>query len=200
MRTRHRIPAIFSLSMLDVFCCALGCVILLWLWNDRMAKQRAKAASETHSLLEIARGELADTQRALSIARSQASTLAAERDKLSGELAAARSTIDQKSQDLKDAIARGDEAEDLLAKKQKEHERLSVSAAAAQKRVMELETLVREKEDRLAIAMRKAADLDDLLHTAEGRMKQLRSKAEAVPGLRSELDAKDKRLADADAR
>ena len=27
MRTRHRMPMIFSLSMMDVFCCTLGCVI-----------------------------------------------------------------------------------------------------------------------------------------------------------------------------
>ncbi len=38
MRVRHRIPSIFSLAMVDVFCCALGCVILLWLINLREAK------------------------------------------------------------------------------------------------------------------------------------------------------------------
>ncbi len=39
MRVRHRIPSIFTLSMVDVFCCSLGCVILLWLINLRDAKQ-----------------------------------------------------------------------------------------------------------------------------------------------------------------
>ncbi len=33
MRVRHKIPSIFNLSMVDVLCCALGCVILLWLIN-----------------------------------------------------------------------------------------------------------------------------------------------------------------------
>ena len=39
MRVRHRIPSIFNLSMVDVLCCSLGCVILLWLINLRDAKQ-----------------------------------------------------------------------------------------------------------------------------------------------------------------
>jgi hypothetical protein len=38
MRIRHRPPSIFNLSMVDVFCCALGCVLLLWLWHLRKAQ------------------------------------------------------------------------------------------------------------------------------------------------------------------
>jgi hypothetical protein len=40
MRVRHKIPSIFNLSMVDVLCCALGCVILMWLVNLRVAKTR----------------------------------------------------------------------------------------------------------------------------------------------------------------
>jgi septal ring factor EnvC (AmiA/AmiB activator) len=46
MRVRHRIPSIFNLSMVDVMCCALGCVILLWLINLREAKQHEDSAEE----------------------------------------------------------------------------------------------------------------------------------------------------------
>ena len=46
MRTRHRMPMIFSLSMMDVFCCTLGCVILLWLINQREAMLRTRSAQE----------------------------------------------------------------------------------------------------------------------------------------------------------
>ena len=43
MRIRHRIPSIFNLSMVDVLCCALGCVILLWLVNQEdMTKEPAQ--------------------------------------------------------------------------------------------------------------------------------------------------------------
>src|SRR5438132_3452970 len=62
MPIRHRIPSIFNLSMVDVLCCALGCVILLWLLNLREAKQRADAAGEAEKLLAATRADLADTQ------------------------------------------------------------------------------------------------------------------------------------------
>ena len=42
MRVRHRIPSIFNLSMVDVLCCALGCVILLWLLNLRQGERRGR--------------------------------------------------------------------------------------------------------------------------------------------------------------
>ncbi len=55
MRVRHRIPSIFTLSMVDVMCCALGCVILLWLINLREAKHHEDTAAaklaETTNLL-----------------------------------------------------------------------------------------------------------------------------------------------------
>ena len=36
---RHRPPTLVSMWMLDVFCCALGCVTLLWLLKTREAGQ-----------------------------------------------------------------------------------------------------------------------------------------------------------------
>src|SRR5579863_7219398 len=43
MKTRHKIPAVFSIYMVDVLCCALGCVILLWqLYHQDSEEQTAK--------------------------------------------------------------------------------------------------------------------------------------------------------------
>jgi hypothetical protein len=65
MRVRHRVPSIFNLSMVDVLCCALGCVILLWLLNLRNARDHemkaAEKLAEAHS--ESARAR-ADTELA----------------------------------------------------------------------------------------------------------------------------------------
>jgi hypothetical protein len=58
MRPHHRIPSIFNLSMVDVLCCALGCVILLWLVNFREARRKSVAAGETGKLLAQARVDL----------------------------------------------------------------------------------------------------------------------------------------------
>ena len=49
MRVRHRTPSIFSISMVDVLCCALGCMILMWInksdENETTAKTLAAAGS-----------------------------------------------------------------------------------------------------------------------------------------------------------
>jgi hypothetical protein len=56
MRVRHKIPSVFSLSMVDVLCCALGCVILIWLLNSKMsADEAADAEKERNHLLDEAR-------------------------------------------------------------------------------------------------------------------------------------------------
>ena len=44
MRVRHKPPTFVSMWMLDVFCCALGCVTLLWLLNTRQAGDQTAAA------------------------------------------------------------------------------------------------------------------------------------------------------------
>src|SRR6185369_2240418 len=81
MRTRHRMPMIFSLSMMDVFCCTLGCVILLWLVNQREAMLRTRAASEVTGRLEVTRATLAAAER--------------DRDDLRRQLTGLRSDLQQ---------------------------------------------------------------------------------------------------------
>ena len=60
MRVRHRIPSIFNLSMVDVLCCALGCVILIWLINLRESKQHEEQAG---SLLQKKESEIAELEK-----------------------------------------------------------------------------------------------------------------------------------------
>ena len=43
MQIRHRTPTIFSIYMVDVLCCALGCVVLMWQYNLNEAEERAAA-------------------------------------------------------------------------------------------------------------------------------------------------------------
>ncbi len=44
MINRHRVPTVFSIYMLDVICCALGCVILLWQLKHSEAEEQTEAA------------------------------------------------------------------------------------------------------------------------------------------------------------
>src|SRR5690242_12951446 len=81
MRVRHRIPSIFNLSMVDVLCCALGCVILLWLVNLREAKYHEESAEEEHRRVTT---ELTGTKMEL---ESQIEALQAEKKAKQAETA-----------------------------------------------------------------------------------------------------------------
>src|SRR5712691_2914372 len=82
MRVRHRVPSIFSLSMVDVLCCALGCIILLWLLNAKQNDADAEERSKEIALLRKSTGDdRTKSQSLLSSARN-------EQAKLLGQLAA----------------------------------------------------------------------------------------------------------------
>jgi myosin heavy subunit len=74
MRIRHRVPTLFTLSMLDVFCCALGCVIFLWLYNEKLAKERFIKAGQTEEQLSQTQSELVSAQRLLEDMRKNLSS------------------------------------------------------------------------------------------------------------------------------
>jgi hypothetical protein len=86
MRVHHKIPSIFTLSMVDVLCCALGCVILLWLLNLREAKEHEDTASET---ARLGAARLAETE----VERDAAYGLLSETDKRLNELEAERDRL-----------------------------------------------------------------------------------------------------------
>src|SRR5205809_6816338 len=94
MRTRHRIPMIFSLSMMDVFCCTLGCVILLWLINQREAMLRARSASEVTNRLEVTRATLAAAERDRDDLRRQLAGLRSDLQQSQSAAEAARADLD----------------------------------------------------------------------------------------------------------
>src|SRR6266699_3087475 len=69
MQTRHKVPIIFTLYMVDVLCCALGCVILLWFLKVHEAKGQMREAqltnnrlARTQEQLHGATGEVADVR------------------------------------------------------------------------------------------------------------------------------------------
>jgi hypothetical protein len=64
MMNRHRVPTVFSIYMLDVICCALGCVILLWQVKHNEAEEQTEAArlAEAAAMQAQASYEKADNQ------------------------------------------------------------------------------------------------------------------------------------------
>lgn len=55
MLLRHKVPTIFNIYMLDVICCALGCVILLWQVAHQEAEKQTAEAKQKASDAEKSR-------------------------------------------------------------------------------------------------------------------------------------------------
>jgi hypothetical protein len=200
--------------MVDVLCCALGCVILLWLLNFRDARRRAALAGQNSVLLAEARLHLdestkdaddlrkrlgsaeQDVQRTTALLRS----VQADRDKaqvltqtLTGDLDRARSQLTDLTKEHAAQKSYASAAADLLAKKTQEQQALAKKLQAAEKGLMTLEALTRETETRATTAAKTADDLASRLRDAEARVKELRLLADQLPVVRADrTDAKAK--------
>jgi hypothetical protein len=204
MRVRHRIPTIFSLSMLDVFCCALGCVILLWLWNARLSKARAKTTDETRQLLESARAELTDARRLidslkgdLSGARGSIASLTADRDQTLKELAGAEKSI----VGLKSDLASARERESALTNQRDETQK---DLAAAQANMANIRRQVDFLAKKNKEQQESAADLASLLEKKRKDEEELKNKSalaqQRIQDLEVLLRDRDKELTIASAK
>lgn len=155
MRTRHRIPTIFNLSMVDVLCCALGCVILLWLVNFREAKRRALAAGETA-------GRLASTAEDLAVARRRLAAFEQQVRDLQTRHEAALAWKKLANQAREQIQVRLTETEDHLASSQKDR---SV-----------LQTRLREQDAMIRKAAQNADELAQRLRDAKADAQKLRDR------------------------
>src|SRR3954471_16305350 len=95
MQTRHRIPTIFNLSMVDVLCCALGCVILLWLVYFKEARSRAVAVGQSSKELSVAMVKLDDLGRDLTAAQKLLLAGSQKNQHLAGQLLEVSAQRDQ---------------------------------------------------------------------------------------------------------
>lgn len=201
MRTRHRMPMIFSLSMMDVFCCTLGCVILLWLINQREAMLRTRAATAATQQLTDARGALANLtaerdslQRLLDTAHADMTSLRDQAGQIRKELDSVRARTDELVKQLADQRDRAQDAEDRLAKKSAAEQQLTRLRANDQRQIIELEKSLRERESAAELLTRQAADLTERLTTADARATQFRKQAELLPEVREAAVASDARI------
>ncbi len=193
MRVHHRIPTIFNLSMVDMLCCALGCVILLWLLNMRDARERALAVSATS-------GKLQSTQAALDVTSGKLSALVDERDaardraemlqregrSLAGDLVQAQQEADRLSKLLQTQTQRTRNASERVATLARSQQALNEEKKNAEEKVEALENLLSEKMTEARGAMRRADDLTAKLEEAQDRNRKLQENAER---LRAQLTA-----------
>lgn len=193
MRTRHKIPTIFNLSMVDVLCCALGCVILLWLVNFREAKRRTLAVGETATRLDAANLELALFRGRLTETEKQLRDLQGERDAAVMRAAATARDRDTVQAQLADVS-------DRLAKKTLDARVLTRDLATMEKERDALQGLLRDKEALARAAARDADALNTRLRDADAQLTRLRAQADRLPGLEKDLAGYRDRSADSATR
>ncbi len=162
MRTRHRTPTLFSLSMVDVFCCALGCVILLWLLNLREARERAEQAGQTDLQLASARQERDRLRAELEQARDELRGAEEDRRSLAARV--------KQAQEERDAARGGSQdAERRLTAKAAEVADLERKMTAAAGRVAALERELKDKNALLGAAGSRADGLAERLTSEEAK-------------------------------
>jgi hypothetical protein len=223
MQTRHRIPTVFNLSMVDVLCCALGCVILLWLVNFREAKRRAKAAGETVVHLAETRTALDATRRALNDSqtreqqlhhaleetqktrdRAQKLALAASKDAddTHAALQTALADIAGLRKDLKALQGVNVLLTEELAKKTKDFSGLGQRLTSANTSIRDLEKQLQAQMALLASAGAQVQDLTARLKVSDAEIAALRRQAAQLMAegkvARDKLAAADTRTASQD--
>lgn len=214
MRTRHRPPSLVSMWMLDVFCCALGCVTLLWLVNTRIAGEEARKATSTQTELTSTQEQLLAVQQDLEnttarlnaqIDDLQARLLAVtrERDDTARQLAVAKAETSEVAKKLARSTTTNQALEELLRKKQTEAADLTTRLATSSVSIEELQKLLRERtreRDDLTLQAKAAEeqlnDVDAKLRALAKTAEDAKAQAAAMAKSGNELAAAKARMAD----
>lgn len=211
MKVRHKTPTLVSMWMLDVFCCALGCVTLLWLLNTRQAGDQAVAARSHLEQLSLTRKDLSDTLNRLA-------RLNAETELLGGRLRAAVDTQAELTNRLGLAQRDAESLQNRLADANRDLAAARASAdayakelASAEARAKAAETALLQKKQEIMDLTRQAlnatAAVDDLsrqLRDAAAERAALEAKYQGVQrdlaGLESKLAGAEAKLKAADEK
>lgn len=170
MRVRHKQPTLVSMWMLDVFCCALGCVTLLFLLNSRMASDEAEANKTALIDLRTTERKLAAVLDELEKTRLRLNSEEAGREKLSAALTETlglKLKLTEELTQLSASLATTRTEKDDLAKKlalvRDEAKAAKALADATQLALNAAEAKVTSNAKELATTRAMATDADDIL-------------------------------------
>jgi predicted nucleic acid-binding Zn-ribbon protein len=205
MRTRHRIPSVFNLSMVDVLCCALGCVILLWLLNLREAKQKAAQAGQSDEKvvalrrdLAAVRAEVADLTGKYAAAQEQLSESERRTATVRAQFDAAAERATQLEKDLIAVRSQKASTDDMLARRLREMSDLEKKRGAAAERAAALESELRDSTAQAKEAEARAKDYRDRLAAEEalarGLEKEINKRVRGQEDLEKSLALRDRDL------
>ena len=208
MRTRHKQPTLVSMWMLDVFCCALGCVILLWVLESLSSTEQSKKARNALQDLSRTKNELVATQDDFAKTKS---VLNATVQDLRGALAVMTAERDEKDKDLIRANADISDTKKALAIATSDLADAKNRLAAANEDLKSVKEDVAKIEARVATVLaemkkkdKAAAEVNTQLVTASSAeatlQKLLRERLKEIDALTSQKKQSDDRLSDLDAK
>ena len=174
MQKKHRMPNLFNIYMIDVLCCALGCIIFLWLANMREAKLTEEKLQEQTALLED------EKTKALSerdLARANVALLGQKVMDLQGQLKADQLVIEKKDNTIKD---------------NKQQKLLYIAEIAGQKKDIDLRAKrMEEVAEKLAQWVKLADDAEARAKRLENELNILKANATGLQkSLAMEIDLK----------
>ncbi|MCE9533548.1 MAG: hypothetical protein K8T89_20855, partial [Planctomycetes bacterium] len=214
MRIRHKPPTLVSMWMLDVFCCALGCVILLLLLKMRETSLIAEESEQASSELVDTKLTLTDCQETnfalsedLSDRNRQLALVQQERDELAKNLALVRDERVAKGKILATAEnAIKTLSADLALNKQKLEDNAKLLAMTREKSAVTDDQLARRKDEvaeltrKVTEARKTEESLERLLREKEkvrvDTMKQAADLTDRLAAIEAKLRASDIKVDD----
>lgn len=201
MLLRHKVPTVFNIYMLDVICCALGCVILLWQVAHQEAEEQTDAAKMAKEKYEKAHQELvlassdvivlqssvADWQKkhdallkALAVAEQQrddANNLVVVRqkdlDKSRADLSLSAKQLKKLQADLEEVLASEKKTKAELTGIVKLNADLLARIALSEKKIEKLNEEISLKLGEIKLATKKSQEQADALKLSEEETRKL---------------------------
>jgi len=211
MRQRHRPPNLVSMWMLDVFCCALGCVILLLLLKMRESSIIAEESAQVSSILDDTRLTLADVQEGSRVLTADVADrdatlllLTQDRDEQAKNLALTRTERDALARKLALAEDTVKTTEAELALVRKNLDEMARKLALTQEKSTTTQADLATRSSEVAALSKKLTDLqkadDDLQRLIREKEKTRAELARQSLDLSDRLSAAEKRAGNADKR
>jgi hypothetical protein len=192
--------------MVDVLCCALGCMILMWLNSAHDGEENSNKLLAATTDLDKVRADEARWRRELASSRAEEKRLSAMLASLGADQKSAAKTISELEAKYNALNKLKLELDKRLALRQKELEDLEKRLGVVLKQNTSLEESVRNRTAESASSKKKADDLsrraDDLakkLKAAEDSIRELELTAKDLPKLKDELKTSQTKL-DAEER
>ncbi|MFO0866311.1 MAG: VWA domain-containing protein [Gemmataceae bacterium] len=202
MAIRHKVPTVFNIYMLDVICCALGCVILLWQVSHHanesaieLLDQKEASLSEKDSQIASLSLENIGLKSSLAESTKQKVAILVEVDELRNLKAKADQLTLVLKKDFDDLKKTHSLAESLLARTKidlrelESKSKLTTGELAAKMKAYEaLLTKIAEAEGKVRVLERDLAARDDVASAASKEAKANASKLVDAEKLLSSLN------------